>query len=154
MVKTKLIAVAMLLCLAVSPAFAQLSLLGKEYEGKASYYADSFYGQTTANGESLKELGMTAAHKSLPFGTMVEVTNLLNNKSVIVRINDRGPYRPGRIIDLTDLAAKKLGIMKAGIGEIRIRIVGMQGLIILDSDEVITASTTKKKSSELAFMQR
>jgi rare lipoprotein A len=154
MTKTLLMAVAVLLCLVTSSSFAQQLPLGKEFEGKASYYADNFYGQTTANGETLKEFAMTAAHKSLPFGTMVEVTNLSNGKSVVVRINDRGPYKPGRIIDLTDIPAKRLGIMKAGVVPIRMRIVGIDGVVVLDPDEVILASlSAKKKTSDLAVVR-
>ena len=77
-------------------------------KGIASYYADFYEGRTTANGEIYRQNKITAAHKTLPFGTKVEVTNLANNKTVLVRINDRGPYVKGRIIDLTKAAAKEM----------------------------------------------
>jgi rare lipoprotein A len=88
--------------------------------GKASYYADSFQGKKTANGERYKQGKLTAAHKTLPFGTMVKVTNLKNGKSVKVRINDRGPYAAGRIIDLSKKAAKKIGMVKQGVAEVKV----------------------------------
>jgi len=90
-------------------------------KGLASYYADSYEGKTTANGEIYRQGKITAAHKTLPFGTKVEVTNLSNNKSVIVRINDRGPYIRGRIIDLTKAAAKEIDMVGAGVAKVKIR---------------------------------
>ena len=88
--------------------------------GKASYYADSLNGNKTANGERFHNSKKTAAHKTLPFGTKVKVTNLKNGKSVKVRINDRGPFKPGRIIDLTKSAARKIDMVKQGVGEVKI----------------------------------
>jgi len=90
-------------------------------KGLASYYADSYEGKTTANGEIYRQGKITAAHKTLPFGTKVEVTNLSNNKSVIVRINDRGPYIRGRIIDLTKAAAREIDMVGAGVAKVKIR---------------------------------
>ncbi len=90
-------------------------------KGLASYYADSYEGKTTANGEIYRQNKITAAHKTLPFGTKVEVTNLSNNKSVVVRINDRGPYVNGRIIDLTKAAAKEIDMLGAGVVKVKIR---------------------------------
>src|SRR5688572_2042752 len=74
--------------------------------GKASYYHDKFHGRITSNGEEYSQNDFTAAHKTLPFNTIVHVTNKQNNRSVVVRINDRGPFRKSRIIDLTRSAAK------------------------------------------------
>ena len=90
-------------------------------KGLASYYADSYEGKTTANGEIYRQGKITAAHKTLPFGTKVEVTNLSNNKSVVVRINDRGPFIRGRIIDLTKSAAKQIDMVGAGVAKVKIR---------------------------------
>lgn len=90
-------------------------------KGIASYYADFYEGRTTANGEIYRQNKITAAHKSLPFGTKVEVTNLANNKTVLVRINDRGPYVRGRIIDLTKAAAKEIDMIGAGVVRVKIR---------------------------------
>ncbi len=91
--------------------------------GKASYYASYFEGQKTANGESFSNKKMTAAHRTLPFGTKVLVTNLSNKKSVIVTVNDRGPFVKGRIIDLTQRAARELGFYQQGIAKVSIESV-------------------------------
>lgn len=93
---------------------------GKE-TGFASYYAESYNGRKTANGEVYNSTKMTAAHKKLPFGTKVKVTNLSNGKKVKVRINDRGPFVEGRIIDLTRAAAEKLGMLRQGIAKVSIK---------------------------------
>jgi rare lipoprotein A len=89
--------------------------------GKASYYSDNLSGSKTANGEHYKPSELTAAHKKLPFGTKVTVTNLSNGKSVTVRVNDRGPYVSGRIIDLSKAAAKELGMVNAGVAKVKIK---------------------------------
>lgn len=93
--------------LAAAPAAAN--------EVVASYY---YHGHTTANGEAYNPDGLTAAHKTLPFGTKVKVTNPLNGKSIIVRINDRGPFTKGREIDLSRGAAKAIGIINQGVARI------------------------------------
>jgi rare lipoprotein A len=92
-------------------------------EGKASFYSDEFHGRKTANGETFNTDKLTAAHPSLPFGTWVKVTNLRNGKDVIVRINDRGPFVKGRIIDLSISAAKELGIIKSGTVQVKLEAV-------------------------------
>jgi rare lipoprotein A len=91
--------------------------------GLASFYGHEWQGRRTANGERLNIHAMTAAHKSLPFGTRVRVTLLSSGKSVIVRINDRGPYVRGRIIDLTDDAASKIGLTVQGVGRVRLELL-------------------------------
>lgn len=91
--------------------------------GKASFYADSFEGSPTASGEKYKANKLTAAHKTLPFGTVVKVTNLANKESVNVTINDRGPYVEGRVIDLSKAAAEKLKFFSQGIAEVSIEVV-------------------------------
>ena len=91
--------------------------------GKASFYADKFEGHLTASGEKYKHSKLTAAHKTLPFGTRVRVTNLTNNEVVEVVINDRGPYAEGRIIDLSKSAAEKLGYVNQGLAEVKLEIV-------------------------------
>jgi rare lipoprotein A len=88
--------------------------------GKASYYSDNLSGSKTANGERYKPTEYTAAHKKLPFGTKVKVTNTQNGKSITVRINDRGPFVPGRIIDLSKAAAKDIGMLQAGVIKVKI----------------------------------
>jgi len=86
--------------------------------GYASYYSDKFNGRPTSNGESFSNARYTAAHKKLPFGTKVKVTNLGNGKSVIVRINDRGPFVVGRIIDLSKAAAAAIGMLNEGTAKV------------------------------------
>lgn len=89
--------------------------------GKASYYADSFDGKRTASGETFHQRELTAAHKTLPFGTRVTVINIANGKSVKVRINDRGPFAAGRIIDLSHKAAAKLGMLNTGVANVEVK---------------------------------
>lgn len=90
--------------------------------GTASYYSTKT-GSRTASGEVLSDKSFTAAHKKLPFGTIVKVTNVSNGKTVNVRINDDGPHVKGRIIDLSQAAAKELGIIKKGISQVKIEII-------------------------------
>jgi len=94
--------------------------LGNE-TGLASYYSNKLHGRKTASGQIYDRNKMTAAHRSLPFGTVIEVTNLSNQKKVIVKINDRGPFIKNRIVDLSYSAAKKLGIISKGIAKVSIR---------------------------------
>lgn len=91
--------------------------------GIASYYGSYFHGRTTANGEKYNQFGLTAAHKTLPLGTVVKVTNLQNSKSVFVRINDRGPYVKGRVIDLSTKAAQMLGYKNKGTAKVKIEVL-------------------------------
>ncbi|EWC41112.1 septal ring lytic transglycosylase RlpA family protein [Pseudomonas stutzeri] len=91
--------------------------------GKASYYARMHHGQRTANGETHDQNALVAAHRSLPFGTRVRVTNEQNGKQVVVRINDRGPFRRGRIIDLSRAAAQQLGMLERGVARVRIEVL-------------------------------
>lgn len=88
--------------------------------GKASYYARMHHGQRTANGETHDQNALVAAHRSLPFGTRVRVTNQQNGKQVVVRINDRGPFRRGRIIDVSRAAAAQLDMLDRGVVRVRI----------------------------------
>ena len=91
--------------------------------GQASWYGKAHQGQRTASGERFDMRALTAAHRTLPFGTIVRVTNLGNSRSVNVRINDRGPFRRGRIIDLSYEAAKKLGIAARGTALVEITVI-------------------------------
>jgi len=100
----------------------------KSYEGifekgKASYYADKFHGKLTASGVPYDMYALTAAHPTLPFGTVIEVTNLANGLIVVVTVNDRFPGTKGRIIDLSMEAAKRLQMIGAGVADVEIRIV-------------------------------
>lgn len=92
--------------------------------GMASWYGPGFNGRRTANGERYNQNGLTAAHRSLPFGTKVRVTNVRNGRSVIVRITDRGPHVRGRIIDLSAAAARIVGVMQSGVAPVNIEVLG------------------------------
>lgn len=111
------------------------TVLGKTYrvlpdskgfteEGIASWYGKKFHGRKTSNGEIYNMYGMTAAHKNLPIPSYVRVTNLKNNRSIVVRVNDRGPFHEGRVIDLTYSGAKKLGFIDQGTASVRVVAVG------------------------------
>ncbi|AXV64804.1 MULTISPECIES: septal ring lytic transglycosylase RlpA family protein [Pseudoalteromonas] len=89
-------------------------------KGKASYYADKYHGRTTASGEAFNQQALSAAHKTLKFGKRVKVTNLANNKSVIVTINDRGPFIRGRIIDLSKQAFSEIASLKHGVIDVTV----------------------------------
>lgn len=91
--------------------------------GQATYYGAALHGNYTASGERFNMYDMTAAHKTLPFGTMVKVTNLNNGKTVTVKINDRGPFAPGRIIDLSSTAAAQVDMLSAGVVPVTLEIV-------------------------------
>jgi rare lipoprotein A len=93
-------------------------------QGKVAHYGAKFNGRKTASGEVFNSSAMTMAHKTLPFGTRVKVTNVANGKSVVVRVNDRGPSTPDRVGDLTTGAARKIGMTKAGVVEAKLEVVG------------------------------
>ncbi len=97
--------------------------IAQNQTGKASFYADKFEGRPTASGEKYKHSKLTAAHKTLPFGTKVRVTNTSNQKTVDVTINDRGPYVDGRIIDLSKSAAEKLDFIQQGLTEVSLEVI-------------------------------
>ena len=88
--------------------------------GQASWYGPGFYGNRTANGEVLRPGTFTAAHRTLPFGTRLRVTNLANGRTTVVRINDRGPFHGGRVIDLAHGAASELGVVASGTAPVRL----------------------------------
>ncbi|AZE46630.1 Rare lipoprotein A [Pseudomonas chlororaphis] len=96
---------------------------GYDKTGVASYYGAKHHGKRTASGEPFNQHGMTAAHRELPFGTRVKVTNLNNDKSVVVRINDRGPHTRGRLIDLSRAAAQQLGMISSGTAKVRVQAI-------------------------------
>lgn len=97
---------------------------GYEEKGIASWYGKKFHGRQTSNGEQYDMYDMTAAHKTLPMGTMLEVNNLENGRKTVVRINDRGPFVKGRIIDLSYTAAKKIGLTRPGTAMVKIVALG------------------------------
>ena len=93
------------------------------YKGVSSWYGPDFHGKLTANGEVYDQYGLTAAHKELPLNTVVRVINLDNNKSIILRINDRGPYAKNRILDCSYGAAKKLDFLNQGTANVKIEVI-------------------------------
>ena len=97
---------------------------GFKQKGVASYYADRFHGRKTASGKRYNEGALTAAHKTLPLGTKVRVTNLRNGETVDVEINDRGPFVKGRVIDLSKEAARELHMVGAGLAQVRVEVIG------------------------------
>ncbi len=112
-----------LLALLIMSATAQAKAIGKVQEGDASFYANSLNGKKTASGALYNKNALTAAHRKLPFGTKVKVTYLKTGKSVVVEINDRGPYAKGRLIDLSGAAAKKLGMLEDGHGKVKLEVL-------------------------------
>jgi len=116
--------------LAVVASCAVVGLSGQEAEaagsqcGRASWYK---MGHTTASGERMNPAALAAAHRSLPFGTKVRVENLGNGRSVVVRINDRGPFSGGRVIDVTQGAAKQLGMISSGTARVKVTVIGSKG---------------------------
>jgi rare lipoprotein A len=109
-------------------AEAMTPTVGDEQTGEASYYADAFIGRTTASGERYDPDALTAAHRSLPFGTRVRVTRLEGGQSVVVRINDRGPFIRGRIIDLSHAAARRLDMIREGVVPVTVEVIsGSEG---------------------------
>ncbi len=103
-----------------APSAPQETVLGR---GSASYYAAKFNGRRTASGERFDNGNMTAAHRTLPFGTLVRVTNVATGNSVVVRINDRGPFTAGRMIDVSRAAADELGLVTRGHGTVELAVI-------------------------------
>lgn len=93
------------------------------FTGNASWYGKAFSGRPTASGEPFDPEKMTGAHRTLAFGTWVRVTHLGNGRSVVVRINDRGPFTTGRVIDLSEAAARQLGMIREGVAQVRVEVV-------------------------------
>ena len=116
--------------LAAATIFAVAGLQGNEAEasgsqcGKASWYK---MGHTTASGEKMNARALAGAHRTLPSGTKVRVENVKNGKSVVVRINDRGPFVGGRVIDVTQGAAERLGMIRSGVAPVKVTVVGGKG---------------------------
>ncbi len=110
----------LVLCSAMLILFSSCSRKITE-SGKASYYADKFEGRKTASGSIFHQNKMTAAHRTLPFGTKVKVVNIANGRTAKVKITDRGPFAEGRVIDLSKKAAKKLGMISTGVAPVEIK---------------------------------
>lgn len=113
--------------------------------GVATFYSDCFQGKKTANGERYDKNKLTAAHRSLPFGTKIKITNVNNKKSTVVRINDRGPWIKGRLLDVSRLAATKLGMVSAGKVSVKMEVIdGSTGVTLSESevDDLITMTNS------------
>ncbi len=107
----------------IAPAPAPAQRVLQTSTGQASWYGPGFYGNRTANGEVFRPGTMTAAHRTLPFGTKVRVTNLNNGRVAVVRINDRGPFHGNRVIDLGHGAAKELGVVSSGLARVKLEVL-------------------------------
>lgn len=117
--------------------------VGIEDRGVASWYGEAFHGKQAANGELFDMEALTAAHRTLPLGSVVRVVNLMNGKHVHVRITDRGPYVNGRILDLSRGAATQIGMLAGGLSIVRVQLVGERRPVALLSSEALeTASTS------------
>lgn len=127
----------MMLFSTITPTESQEGFIQK---GKASFYSKKFHGRKTAGGERVDSESYSAAHRSLPFNTMVEITNLDNNRSVVVRINDRGPFSKGRVVDMTYAAAKALGMIQRGIANVKLRVVGSKGFVAQANTEAVPST--------------
>lgn len=112
-----------------SPTIKKDPFIGLAFSGKASYYGVYLHGRKTANGEVMDKDKYTCAHKTLPFGTMIEVKNPVNQKCVIVRVNDRGPYVKGRVLDISYAAARDIEMIRRGVITIEARVVGENGQV-------------------------
>lgn len=129
--------IVLLCCCFVAPCQTQT--------GKASYYADKFEGSLTASGEKYKSSKLTAAHKTLPLGTKVKVTNTANNKSVEVVINDRGPWVENRIIDLSRAAAEELDFIQQGLAEVQVEVLNPGNGKVSDPARTIDQPSVEEK---------
>jgi rare lipoprotein A len=123
---------------------------GYRERGLASWYGTKFHGKRTSSGEPYDLYAMTAAHKTLPLPTYVEVTNLDNNRSVIVKVNDRGPFHEGRIIDLSYTAAHKLGILGHGTGRVEVRAIDVLAPDRVPADQPVLVETDTPDAPEAA----
>ena len=109
---------------AIAHAARERAAKAKRESGWCSYYGREFFHRRTASGERLDPNDLTAAHRTLPFGTRVRVTNLANGRRVVVRINDRGPFRKDRVLDVTPAVARRLGFTNAGLAHVRLDVLG------------------------------
>jgi len=146
--------------LAVLPLciFAQVGFV---QEGNASFYGDNFEGRVTASGERYSHLKATCSHVSIPFGSLVKITNLDNNQTAIARVNDRGPFVPDRIVDVSKSVAERLGMIDKGIVRVRIEVIDNQGIKLDTKLEAPKAppgdggkSTSKSQTAEVKTNQQ
>ncbi len=135
-------------CAGLSKGQADLDI-GMKERGIASWYGDDFHGWVTASGEIYDMHRLTAAHRTLPLGTMVRVTNVVNGRHVVIRINDRGPYVNGRILDVSYGAAKQLNMLRDGISAIQLEVVGQDGLGTMFSEPGAQAGAARLEETAL-----
>ena len=114
-------------CMLLAASPVVLSMPVSSADGFASYYGAGFHGRRTASGERFDQHALTAAHRTLSFGTKVRVTNARNGNSVVVTVNDRGPFVRGRVIDVSRAAAQRLGMLGAGVAPVRLDVVERDG---------------------------
>lgn len=126
---------------------------GYKERGIASWYGKKFHGHKTSNGETYDMFAMTAAHKSLPLPTYVQVTNLKNGKKIVVRVNDRGPFHEGRIIDLSFVAAKKLGMLGGGVTRVEVEAIDPRTWNSSTRGVLAAAATTSDSSGKKRYLQ-
>ncbi|MEJ8804427.1 septal ring lytic transglycosylase RlpA family protein [Pontibacter sp. H249] len=119
--------------------------------GEASWYGSKYHGRKTSSGERYNKNDMTAAHKTLPFGTKVKVTNIENDESVVLRINDRGPFVGDRIIDVSEVAARKLDFHAQGIGNVKVEVLELPGDYNPQNAGVYTIQTGAYRSAKNAM---
>jgi rare lipoprotein A len=131
------------LCWAVSSSF-----FAEEF-GKAGYYADSLHGRKTSSGEKYDKNLLTCAHKSLPFGTKIRVTRLDNKHSVIVKVNDRGPFAEGYVVDVSRKAAEELGLIRAGSARVKIEVVEKPAPAASKAPSASAAKTASSAATQL-----
>ncbi|ODS80167.1 MAG: hypothetical protein ABS46_15035 [Cytophagaceae bacterium SCN 52-12] len=125
--------------LALSSPSGSESAPDDSFVGEASYYSARFEGKKTAFGEIFCNKHFTAAHRTFAYNTLLEVINLKNGKSVVVRVNDRGPWTKRRMIDISQAAARKLGLMSAGTGSVKVRVVGEDGTLFEKEKNALSA---------------
>ncbi len=128
------LSLAMVSCSCLPKGVAEFEV-GMKHRGLASWYGEGFHGRQTANGEIYDMDALTAAHRTLPLGTVVRVTNMENGRQVHLRINDRGPYVNGRILDLSRRAALELGMLEHGVSPVQIEVVGLQETDVLSAGQ-------------------
>lgn len=127
-------------CSVMPKGMADLDV-GMKERGIASWYGDDFHGWVTASGEVYDMHALTGAHRTLPLGTVVRVTNVVNGRHVVIRINDRGPYVSGRILDLSYGAAQKLGMVHDGVAAVHLEVIGHEALQGDQAQSLFAAST-------------
>lgn len=144
----------LVLCLTAACALAEGSVPARPVSGTASWFGAWHHGKNTASGEPFDMYAMTAAHRKLPFGTVIRVTNTRNGKDVVVRINDRGPYRKKRILDLSYAAAERLGMRISGTAPITLEVVGDTGGRPLEEGQAFFVRLEEQPPASAALLEQ